>query len=175
MHSDAGDFVLPDLLAPGLDVVFVGTAAGRTSAERGAYYAHPGNRFWRTLHEIGLTPRRFEPEDFRSLLELRIGLTDVSKVGSGRDNEIEAHQFSVSRFEARIRHYRPLSVAFTSKKAASLWLQVPTSAIELGRQFANPAEFPEVFVLSSPSGAACRHWSITPWQELAKWLRTPRA
>ena len=48
--------VLPDLLAAGLDLVIVGTAAGLTSAERRCYYAGTGNRLWHTLHEIGLTP-----------------------------------------------------------------------------------------------------------------------
>src|SRR2546427_10087333 len=50
---------LPDLLAPSLRVVFVGTAAGRESAAK-CYYAGRGNRFWRTLHEVGLTPRLYE-------------------------------------------------------------------------------------------------------------------
>ena len=43
---------LPDLLLPDLRVVFVGTAAGKRSAELGHYYAGRGNRFWRTLHEV---------------------------------------------------------------------------------------------------------------------------
>jgi double-stranded uracil-DNA glycosylase len=34
--------VLPDVLGPGLRVVFCGTAAGAVSAVRGAYYAGPG-------------------------------------------------------------------------------------------------------------------------------------
>ena len=53
--------VLPDVLAPGLRAVFCGTAAGTKSAIAGAYYAGPGNKFWPTLHAIGLTPRRFAP------------------------------------------------------------------------------------------------------------------
>jgi G:T/U-mismatch repair DNA glycosylase len=66
---------LPDLLAPNLRVIFVGTAAGKRSAEFGHYYAGRGNRFWRTLHEVGLTPRLFEPGEFRALLALGIGHT----------------------------------------------------------------------------------------------------
>src|SRR3546814_6083057 len=54
--------VLPDVLAPGLRLVFCGSAAGRKSAELGAYYAGPGNKFWPTLYEIGLTPRHFRPQ-----------------------------------------------------------------------------------------------------------------
>ena len=41
--------VLPDILQPGLRVVFCGTAAGRASAKARAYYAGPGNSFWKTL------------------------------------------------------------------------------------------------------------------------------
>ena len=58
------DPILPDLLQPGLDLVFCGTAAGRRSAEEGAYYAHPGNLFWRTLHAVALTPRLFAPAEY---------------------------------------------------------------------------------------------------------------
>ena len=57
-EADRAAHVLPDVLAPDLRVVFVGTAAGARSAAVGHYYAGPGNRFWHTLHEIGLTPRR---------------------------------------------------------------------------------------------------------------------
>jgi double-stranded uracil-DNA glycosylase len=56
--------ILPDLLAPGLDLVVVETAAGRTSAERQCYYAGPGNRFWRTLHEVSLTAIELRPDEY---------------------------------------------------------------------------------------------------------------
>jgi double-stranded uracil-DNA glycosylase len=59
--------ILPDVLAPNLKVVFCGTAAGTQSAEVGAYYAGRGNKFWRTLYEIGLTPRQLAPHEFTSL------------------------------------------------------------------------------------------------------------
>jgi len=59
--------VLPDMLRPGLRLVICGSAAGAVSATHGAYYAGPGNRFWRTLFEVGLTPRRLEPHEFRDL------------------------------------------------------------------------------------------------------------
>lgn len=43
--------ILPDVIEPGLRIVFCGTAAGAKSAAVGAYYAGPGNAFWATLHE----------------------------------------------------------------------------------------------------------------------------
>jgi len=165
---------LPDRLRGGLDIVFVGTAAGRYSAAVGAYYARPGNRFWETLFKIGLTPRRYEPREFGELLSLGIGFTDMSKVGVGMDRDVRADQFDVAGFESKLRRYKPRTVAFTSKKAASVWLEIPTGRIALGRQEDRQPVFPQVFVLSSPSGAAGRHWPVKPWQELAEWVKSGR-
>ena len=162
--------ILPDLLAENLDLVFVGTAAGHRSAAERAYYAHPGNRFWRALHEVGLTPRLHAPHEFRELLKLKIGFTDMSKTGSGMDHEIAREHFDVTLFETKMRRYRPRAIAFTSKKAASLWLGLPTGKIKPGRQARQLEDFPEIFVLTSPSGAATRYWDIAPWRELARWL-----
>ncbi len=64
MEPEGQGPVLPDLIRPGLRIVFCGTAPGTVSARRGAYYAHPQNRFWRVLHEVGLTPRLVAPEDY---------------------------------------------------------------------------------------------------------------
>lgn len=161
---------LPDQLREGLDLVFVGTAAGHRSAAEGAYYAHPGNRFWRTLYEVGLTPRLFAPHEFPKLAAFGIGFTDMSKVGSGMDHEIAPEHFDRTLFETKMRRFRPRVIAFTSKKAASVWLGQPTGKIALGRQVRTLPDFPEVFVLCSPSGAATSYWDIRPWRELADWL-----
>ncbi len=160
---------LRDLLKCNLRVIFIGTAAGKRSAVLGHYYAGHGNRFWRTLHEVGLTPRLFEPREFSDLLALGIGLTDMSKLGAGMDHQIAKRQFDPEQFEANVRHYRPRVVAFTSKKAASIWLgKAATRAIAYGRQPQRPTDFPEMFVLPSPSGAARFYWDITPWRQLAE-------
>jgi TDG/mug DNA glycosylase family protein len=157
---------LPDQLAPHLRLVFVGTAASRRSADLGHYYAHPGNRFWRTLHEVGITTRRYEPHEFPELLKLGIGFTDLCKLGSGMDHEALAFPVDIPAFRDKMQRYRPQTIAFTSKKAASLFYGRPTNAIALGRQPAQE-DFPLVFVLASPSGAASGAWSVQPWRELA--------
>ena len=161
---------LPDQLRADLRLVFVGTAASTRSASVGHYYAHPGNRFWRALHEAGITSRQHEPNEFASLLELGIGFTDLSKSGAGMDHQIARQSFDVAGFKAKIGTYRPRTIAFTSKKAASLFYGRPTSALSLGRQ-PSMDDFPAVFVLSSPSGAASGHWTLEPWLELAAWIK----
>ena len=168
------DEKLPDVLGPNLDLVFVGTAAGRKSAELRAYYAHPGNRFWRVIHEVGITPRLLSPHEYPEMLSLGIGFTDMSKVGVGNDSDIKRHQFDVPRFEARMKEMRPRAIAFTSKKAASVWSGKSTGKIALGRQAPIP-DFPQVFVMCSPSGLATGYWSLDPWRELARWLKTSRS
>jgi double-stranded uracil-DNA glycosylase len=161
---------LPDQLQEHLRLVFVGTAAGQRSADLGHYYAHRGNRFWRTIHEVGITPRRYEPDEFTALLKLGIGFTDVCKLGVGMDHKALAFPIDIPAFREKMRRYRPKTIAFTSKKAASLFYGRPTRAIALGRQ--PPLEdFPVIFVLASPSGAASGHWSVQPWQELADSIR----
>jgi TDG/mug DNA glycosylase family protein len=157
---------LPDLLQEHLRLVFVGTAAGQRSADLGHYYAHPGNRFWRTIHEVGITPRRYEPHEFPDLLKLGIGFTDMCKLGAGMDHEALNFPIDLAAFREKMLRYRPKTIAFTSKKAASLFYGRSTKAVALGRQ-PRQEDFPTVFVLASPSGAASGHWSVLPWQELA--------
>ncbi|WP_454630826.1 mismatch-specific DNA-glycosylase [Bradyrhizobium cenepequi] len=160
---------LPDQLATDLRLVFVGTAASQRSADLGHYYAHPGNRFWRTLHQVGITPRRYEPHEFPALLELGIGFTDMCKTGAGMDHQALAFPIDIEAFREKMLTHRPKTIAFTSKKAASLFYGRPTKAIALGRQAPLP-DFPDIFVLASPSGAASGNWSLQPWQQLADWL-----
>jgi TDG/mug DNA glycosylase family protein len=160
---------LPDQLRPNLRLVFVGTAASTRSAELGHYYAHPGNRFWRAIHEAGITPRRYQASEFASLLDLGIGFTDLSKSGAGMDHQIEAASIDVPGFRAKIEKYRPGTIAFTSKKAASLFYGKSSSGISLGRK-QRDGGLPEIFVLPSPSGAASGHWTLEPWRELAAWV-----
>jgi double-stranded uracil-DNA glycosylase len=157
---------LPDQLQPHLRLVFVGTAAGQRSADLGQYYAHPGNRFWRTLHEVSITPRRYKPHEFPALLSLGIGFTDVCKLGAGMDHQALAFPVDIPAFREKMRYFHPKIIAFTSKKAASLFYGRPTKAIVLGRQ-PPQQDFPDVFVLASPSGAASGSWTVQPWQELA--------
>jgi TDG/mug DNA glycosylase family protein len=78
-------WVLPDLLRPGLRLVFVGFAASEESARRGPYYAKGGNAVWRLLHVAGLTPVQLQPEEDARLLDYGIGATDLVKDAWGRD------------------------------------------------------------------------------------------
>lgn len=155
--------ILPDLLAPGLRVIFCGTAAGTASAEAGAYYAHPRNRFWTTLHEIGLTPVRLAPAEFPRLLEFGIGLTDIDKTASGSDREVGRRGLDPERLTAAIGAVAPAHLAFNGKNAG---------AAALGRKVEYGLQTERIggaatWILPSTSGAATRSWDIGRWRELA--------
>lgn len=159
---------LPDLLQPGLGVVFCGTAAGNLSAERGEYYANPGNRFWSTLWEVGLTDRRLGPHEYRRLLEYGIGLTDLAKHASGKDAHLPSTDFDVAGFKERLLAARPRFIAFNGKKSAAVLLGTPK--VHSGRQEQRLGTS-VLWVLPSTSGLASGHWSIEPWRALAKAVR----
>ncbi|MDX3805389.1 MAG: mismatch-specific DNA-glycosylase [Bosea sp. (in: a-proteobacteria)] len=158
--------VLPDVLEPGLHVVFCGTQAGAVSAARGAYYAGPGNKFWTIIHEIGLVPERFAPERFLELPRYGIGLTDVAKRSSGPDSALRDDHFDVAGLRERIAAHRPRWLAFNGKRAAQVALGMAAGSLAYGPQ---PARFAgvELFILPSTSGAAAGYWSPDPWKELA--------
>ncbi len=158
--------LVPDLLAPGLRLVLIGTAPSRISARAGAYYANPQNKFWRVLAEVGLTPRLFAPQEFPALLALGIGLTDVAKKHSGVDASLPADAWEPAEVRARIAYFRPEVVAFTSKRGASQVLGMPTGKLTYGPQ-STRLEGAEVWVLPSTSPLGHNHFQIGPWRALA--------
>ncbi len=158
---------MPDVLQPGLKLVLIGTAPSRISAAARAYYANPMNKFWATLHQVGLTPRQFAPSEYRELLALGIGLTDVAKKHSGVDAALPSSAFEPQEVRARIAYYRPQVVAFTSKRGASEVLVKPTGKLLYGVQ-PEALEGAEVWVLPSTSPLGHSHFQLEPWQQLAR-------
>jgi TDG/mug DNA glycosylase family protein len=161
------DYIVPDLLAPGLRLVFCGTAPSRISKDKRAYYANPGNRFWKSLHEATLTPHRFQPHDYPKLLALGIGLTDLNKIEWGNDDELTPAGFDVAAFTRKMRRYRPGAIAFTSKYTASLYLGCKTGDLDYGLHSATVDGIP-LHVLPSTSGQAVRYFNLAPWVALAR-------
>jgi TDG/mug DNA glycosylase family protein len=159
--------VLPDILAPGLRLVLVGTAAGTLSDTRGHYYSRPGNDFWRLLHESGLTPKLLRPDEDATLPMFGIGLTDLNKtVAQDHDRGLE---YDVPGFLSRVQQCRPAWIAFNGKTAASA---VVGRRVRLGMVEWAVAET-QAFVLPNTSGANRRRdYDGRPsrldwWRELA--------
>jgi TDG/mug DNA glycosylase family protein len=161
---------LPDLLRPGLDLVFVGINPGERSAQVGHYYAHPGNGFWPalsasplvqlspTLPTVAGWPATFE--DDRRLLALGIGFTDVVKrvvtdSSTLSDAELRA---SLPAFRRRIAYARPRAVCFTTTRGFGALFPRTRTAKTWGRQPVS-LEGAEVWVMPSTSGRAAGYRS----------------
>ena len=84
----ARDKTIPDVVAPGLQVLFAGINPGLYSAATGYHFARPGNRFWPTLCAAGFTDRVLRPEEQRQLLPLGLGITNVVARATARADEL---------------------------------------------------------------------------------------
>jgi TDG/mug DNA glycosylase family protein len=160
--------VLPDILRPGLRIVFCGSAAGAASARVGAYYAGPGNKFWPMLHRIGLTPHPLKPKDSNKLLDFGIGLTDLAKHASGSDASLPRSADDPAGLHDRIQRCQPAVLAFNGKRSGRVFLKhhAAARAIDYGLQPWTISKT-SIFVLPSTSGAANGFWDEGPWYALA--------
>jgi TDG/mug DNA glycosylase family protein len=110
---------LEDILAEQLDVIFCGINPGLTAAAQGHHFAGRGNRFWRTLHLAGFTPEQVRPENDRTILQYRCGLTAVVERPTASADQLSRDEFmaAAASFEQKIARYGPRVVAFLGKAA----------------------------------------------------------
>jgi len=112
---------LPDIIAKGLTVIFCGINPGMTAAVAGHHFVSRSNRFWRVIHLSGFTPEEILPENNRTILQHRCGLTTVVERPTARAEELSAQEFAAAaaQFERKITRYAPRFVAFLGKAAYS--------------------------------------------------------
>lgn len=160
--------MLPDVLENDLRIVFCGTAAGEKSAELQKYYAGKGNKFWRVLKEVGLTPKMLSPHQYADLPQYRIGLTDLVKYGSGMDHQIDFKNKGTEALRSKIMEFKPVVLCFNGKRAAEEFL---SRSVGYGIQRERIGST-QLFVAPSTSGAANGFWNIGWWYELETISRT---
>jgi len=160
----AAGTTVPDLIAPGLRVLFVGINPGLYSAAVGHHFARPGNRFWPLLHAAGFTERRLSPFEERELLSFSCGITNVASRATARADELtdEELQQGAAVLEKKVRRWRPRTVAFLGLTAYRTGFQRPTARPGPQEETLAGAA---VWVLPNPSGlnahysmAALRDW-----------------
>lgn len=117
-NADSATF-LPDIIEPGLSVLFCGINPGMRAVATGRHFDGRGNRFWRVLHRAGFTPEEFHPENDRELLQHGFGLTTVVSRATARADELSGAeiQAAAAQFELKIQRYAPRFVAFLGKMA----------------------------------------------------------
>ncbi|WP_246192664.1 G/U mismatch-specific DNA glycosylase [Kitasatospora atroaurantiaca] len=89
----ASDTTIPDVVAPGLRVLFCGINPGLWSGATGHHFARPGNRFWPALHRSGFTPTLLRPDRQEELLGLGLGITNVVARTTAKADELTAEEY----------------------------------------------------------------------------------
>ena len=156
---------LPDVLAPGLDVVFCGINPGRVSAAAGAHFANPRNDFWRLLHDAGFTPRLLEPAEQQKLPHHGLGVTNAAYRTTPGSGDLRRGDFagSAERLERVAVELRPRAIAFVGKEAyRGVFGQRPDFGPQ-DRKLGDTLLF--VLPSTSPANAA------VPYRERLRWFR----
>ena len=167
MRSRAAGAV-PDVLGPGVRVVFCGINPGRASAAAGAHFANPRNDFWRLLHEAGFTPRLVSPAEQFEVLRWGIGITNAAARTTPGSSDLRAADFAgaAERLEGMARELRPRWIAFVGKEAYSGPFRERADHGEQDRRLGETRLF--VLPSTSPANAA------VPWAERLRWFRALR-
>src|SRR5688572_9606587 len=143
--------VVPDLIAPGLQVLFCGINPGLYSAYTGHHFARPGNRFWPALHAGGFTPRLLHPSQERELLALGYGITNVVERASAAADALTTVELTAGgkRLRARVKRYKPRYLAVLGVGAYRVAFDRPKAVLGLQPE---PIGDTKVWVLPNPSG-----------------------
>lgn len=154
---------LPDYLAPGLSILFVGINPGLRSAEVGHHYAGPSNRFWKLLFDAGLIPSALTYQDDWRLPDFGYGLTNLITRPTagvqdlGKQDFLQGHHALLTK----ISTYQPRLVALLGVTIARMLLSSKEATRGVQRSMENPIQVGlqslslsgvPVYVLPNPSG-----------------------
>jgi TDG/mug DNA glycosylase family protein len=161
----AAESAVPDVLGPGLRVVFCGINPGFVSAAAAAHFANPRNDFWRLLHAAGFTSRLYEPHEQFEVLREGVGLTNAALRTTRGSGDLRSADFAgaAERMEHLAAELRPRWIGFVGKEA---YRGAFRERAQLGPQERRLAET-RLFVLPSTSPAN----AAVPWEERLRWFR----
>jgi double-stranded uracil-DNA glycosylase len=147
----AGGRALPDVIGPGLRVLFCGINPGMYTAAVGHHFARPGNRFWKALHAGGFTPRVLDPSEEQLLIGFGCGITNVADRPSTAADELSRAELIEGgrRLAEKVAHFHPRWLAVLGLGAYRTAFAHPKAT--LGPQ-AEAVGGARVWVLPNPSG-----------------------
>lgn len=142
---------ISDIIQPGLRVLFCGINPGKSSAHTGFHFAHPGNRFWKTIFQAGFTRSKLKPEQEQQLLETGCGITMLVERPTVLASELAGSELREGgqALVDKIERYQPAALAVLGKQAYQQAFR--RSKVEWGRQPLTIAGT-EIWVLPNPSG-----------------------
>jgi TDG/mug DNA glycosylase family protein len=160
---------IPDVIAPGLRVLFCGINPGLYSGATGLHFARPGNRFWPALHAGGFTPRLLDPSEELELLDHGLAVTNLVARATARADELTPEELREGGaiLERKVAEYQPAWLAVVGITAYRTAFGRPKATV--GRQDERLGGA-GVWVLPNPSGLNA-HWTPTTLAEEFRHLR----
>ena len=151
---------IPDVVGPGLRVLFSGINPSLYSAATGHHFARPGNRFWPALHRSGFTSHQLHPSQQWSLPGAGLGITNVVARATARADELSTAELveGGALLAALVALWRPDFLAVLGVTAYRTAFGRPKAT--MGRQVDTIAGVP-VWVLPNPSGLNAHYTADT--------------
>lgn len=151
------DATVPDLVGPGLRLLFVGINPGLWTAATRTHFAHPGNRFYPALLLGGVISREIDrgvgmsDDDRLHLVERGIGITNVVHRATAKASELTVAELRAGGQQLRrfVAEHRPVVVAIAGITAYRTAFGLPRA--DMGRQ-PDELEGAELWVVPNPSG-----------------------
>ena len=167
------DKALPDVIAPGLDILFCGINPGLYTAAVQQHFGRPGNRFWPTLHRAGFTPRLFHPSEQHELLSLGIGITNVVARATAAADALTQEELRAGgrALERKVHRYKPRYLAIVGIGAYRTAFDRPRAKLGLQPEIIGETK---IWVLPNPSGLNA-NYQPTQLAELFRDLREAAA
>jgi double-stranded uracil-DNA glycosylase len=163
-----GKFV-PDVIAPGLRILFCGINPGLYSGVVGHHFARPGNRFWPALHRGGLTPHQLKPEEENKMIGYGLGITNLVERATASADEIKREEIAAGgvKLKEKVLFYKPKILAVLGIGAYRTAFKNPKAVI--GRQ---PDMIGDIVIwaLPNPSGLNA-HYRLNELGNLFKELK----
>ncbi|MGM1061211.1 G/U mismatch-specific DNA glycosylase [Saccharothrix sp. Mg75] len=161
---------LPDVVGPGLDVLFCGINPGLMSGAKGQHFARPGNRFWPALHLSGFTPRLFTPSEQFELLEHGLGITNLVDRPTAKADELSREELRAGgvALTALAERYAPEVVAVVGVTAYRTAFDRKKAGVGPQDELVGPSR---LWVLPNPSGLNA-HYRLSDLAEVFGQLRS---
>lgn len=148
---------VPDLIGPGVRLLFVGINPGLWTAAVGSHFARRGNRFYPALSAAGLIDRLidasagYHPDDRQHLLDRGIGITNLATRATARANELTPAELvaGARTLAATVQTWQPTVVAVAGITAYRTAFGQRSAAV--GRQTGDLAGS-QLWVVPNPSG-----------------------
>jgi TDG/mug DNA glycosylase family protein len=165
----AAGLTVPDLIRPGLSILFCGINPSLYSGAAGLHFARPGNRFWPALHAGGFTDLVLAPWEAHLLLQSGFGVTALVRRATATAAELSDEEFLAGRraLERKVRRYKPRWVAVLGLGAYRTAFGRPRAIAGRQAERIGPAG---LWVLPNPSGLNANH----QLPDLAKMFRELR-